>query len=62
MLEAEYMCQWCGRNVSISIDPAGGRTQELIEDCEMCCRPNILHVTVELDDRGVSIDSQREND
>lgn len=62
MLDAVYICQWCGRNVEISIDPAGGRTQEWIEDCEMCCRPNVLNITVGTDGRDVIIDAKREND
>lgn len=62
MLDAVYMCQWCGREVEISVDPSGGRSQEWIEDCEMCCRPNVLVITVANDGENVSIDSRREND
>lgn len=62
MLDAIYTCQWCGRDVAISVDPAGGRMQEWIEDCEMCCRPNILNITIERNGHEVTIDSRREND
>ena len=36
--EALVTCPHCGETTSISLDPAGGRTQDYVEDCEVCCR------------------------
>ena len=36
--EALVTCPHCGETTSISLDPAGGRTQDYLEDCEVCCR------------------------
>ena len=37
--EAGVVCPHCGAAVSITLDPAGGRVQEYVEDCEVCCKP-----------------------
>jgi len=42
--ETEVECPYCGEIVEITLDPAGGASQEYIEDCEVCCQP--WHVQV----------------
>jgi transposase-like protein len=37
--EAEVNCPHCGETLTIALDPAGGRSQDYVEDCEVCCRP-----------------------
>jgi hypothetical protein len=37
--EADVTCPHCGATVSLTLDPAGGRAQDYVEDCEVCCRP-----------------------
>lgn len=37
--EAEVTCPHCGVTVTIALDAAGGRAQQYVEDCEVCCRP-----------------------
>ncbi|MDA1080331.1 MAG: CPXCG motif-containing cysteine-rich protein [Gemmatimonadetes bacterium] len=39
-------CPYCGEFVEITLDSAGGRVQNYVEDCEVCCRP--WNVTVHL--------------
>ena len=36
---AEVSCPYCGQTVEIILDPGGGRSQDYVEDCEVCCRP-----------------------
>lgn len=36
--EAEAACPHCGATLSLALDPAGGRAQDYVEDCEVCCR------------------------
>ena len=48
--EASYVCDWCGEEIVVPLDVSGGSRQEYVEDCPVCCRPNI--VTVELDEDG----------
>ena len=50
MNEAEYICDHCGEEIVIPIDPAAGSSQRYVEDCPVCCNPNVIHV--EVDDEG----------
>ncbi|MEM9411136.1 MAG: CPXCG motif-containing cysteine-rich protein [Planctomycetota bacterium] len=48
--EAEYICESCGEQIVIPIDWTAGEHQEYVEDCPVCCHPNLIHV--EIDERG----------
>lgn len=48
--EAEVVCPYCAETNLIAIDPLGGHAQEYIEDCQVCCRP--CRVQVSLDDEN----------
>jgi Cysteine-rich CPXCG len=48
--EATYVCDSCGEEIVFPIDLSAGSEQEYVEDCPVCCRPNVLHV--EIDDSG----------
>ena len=57
--EAAYVCDACGEEIVIPIDVSQGTTQEYVEDCPVCCRPNVIHV--EFDDlREVRVWAERE--
>jgi hypothetical protein len=44
MMVGEYHCAVCGEVNETLIDQTGGTQQEFIEDCCVCCRPNVLRV------------------
>jgi len=48
--EAAYVCGACGEQIVVPIDPSAGTSQRYVEDCPVCCRPNVI--VVELDDDG----------
>jgi hypothetical protein len=48
--DASYICDACGEEIVIPIDVAAGSEQEYVEDCPVCCRPNVVHV--EIDEQG----------
>lgn len=48
--EASYVCDACGEEIVIPVDPSAGDSQEYVEDCPVCCRANV--VRVELDAAG----------
>ncbi len=57
--EAAYTCPSCGEEIVIPIDLAAGESQEYVEDCPVCCRPNVIRVQV--DRRGrVSVSAEEE--
>ena len=42
--EAAYVCPHCGEQIVIPIDPSGGPDQQYVEDCPVCCNPNVIHL------------------
>ena len=48
--ETTYVCDACGEEIVIPLDLSQGTSQEFVEDCPVCCRPNVVHV--EIDERG----------
>ncbi len=47
-----YICDSCGEEVSIPVEFTAGDSQEFVEDCPVCCRPNVIRV--EIDSEGES--------
>lgn len=48
--EAEYSCAWCGEINHTFVDPSQGDQQRYVEDCQVCCHPNILEIFKAEDD------------
>ncbi len=48
--DATYVCDACGEEIVVPVDLSAGESQEYVEDCPVCCRPNIIHV--EIDEGG----------
>tara|TARA_R110002049_G_scaffold2750_8_gene22129 strand:- start:36520 stop:36711 length:192 start_codon:yes stop_codon:yes gene_type:complete len=42
--EGVYVCDGCGEEIVIPLDPGEGRSQSYVEDCPVCCRPSVIHV------------------
>ena len=39
-----YVCPACGESIEVRVDPSAGSFQEYVEDCPVCCRPNVLRI------------------
>ena len=50
MRRVTYGCAFCGEENELTVDPSAGRRQTFTEDCTVCCRPNLISLT--LDDEG----------
>jgi hypothetical protein len=37
--ETTVFCPYCGEPNHIALDPSGGRSQDYVEDCQVCCQP-----------------------
>ena len=44
--EASYVCDSCGEKIVVPVDLSAGHEQEYVEDCPVCCRPNLIHVEI----------------
>jgi len=42
--EASFQCAGCGQWNSTTVDESGGRRQTYVEDCQVCCRANVLQI------------------
>ena len=59
-IEHTIRCPYCDESISILVDTSLPN-QNYVEDCQVCCRPMVLDVTV--DDAGdVSVHVAGEND
>ena len=47
--EASYVCEACGEAIVVPVDMSAGAAQAYVEDCPVCCRPNVIHVEVDAD-------------
>ncbi len=45
--EATYVCDACGEEIVVPVDLSAGESQEYVEDCPVCCRPNVIDVEIE---------------
>ena len=54
-------CPYCGALNAITIDPSGGASQSYVEDCQVCCRPWEVQVTID-EDGKVGIELSTENE
>jgi hypothetical protein len=46
VIPVNYQCAFCGRNNEILVDPTVGSKQSYTEDCEICCTPDLLTVSI----------------
>ncbi|HIF33974.1 MAG TPA: CPXCG motif-containing cysteine-rich protein [Planctomycetes bacterium] len=44
--EASYICKYCGEDIVVPIDWSAGSSQQYVEDCSVCCNPNIIHIQI----------------
>ncbi|APZ92535.1 CPXCG motif-containing cysteine-rich protein [Fuerstiella marisgermanici] len=57
--ESSYVCESCGEDIVIPVDLTAGHSQEYVEDCPVCCCPNVIRLDV--DDEGhVSVSATAE--
>jgi DNA replicative helicase MCM subunit Mcm2 (Cdc46/Mcm family) len=47
--EATYICDSCGEEIVVPVDLTEGSSQQYVEDCPVCCNPNVIHVDVDED-------------
>ena len=57
---ATYPCAFCGEPNEVDVDLSAGRRQTYVEDCQVCCRPNVL--AVRFDEEGqVTVEAEPES-
>lgn len=43
-MESAFQCAGCGQWNSTTVDESAGSRQNYVEDCQVCCKPNVLRI------------------
>lgn len=57
---ATFRCAFCGDVNVVDVDISGDPRQSYVEDCQVCCRPNLLRVRFDPDGTA-RVDSEPES-
>ena len=44
-MQAGFQCAGCGEWNETVVDDSAGLRQAYVEDCQVCCKPNLLHIS-----------------
>ncbi|PSB04426.1 CPXCG motif-containing cysteine-rich protein [Merismopedia glauca] len=58
---AEYICAYCGETNLTFVDLSAGTQQSYVEDCQVCCQPNVLFIYLDEDTLEIEINSEPES-
>mgnify|MGYP001950339165 CR=1 FL=1 len=56
----DLQCPYCGEWIDVALDPSVD-VQQYVEDCQVCCQPILLDVTVDADGQ-VALAARREGE
>ena len=59
-MDSTFTCTFCFEENSVFVDPEGGNMQRYVEDCQVCCRPNVLSIYWDEGNEEYVIDSEPE--
>jgi len=51
-IQCTFVCAYCFEENETMVDGSGAPSQHYVEDCQVCCRPNLL--TIIIDPEGES--------
>ena len=60
-MEVTVQSPCCGESLDLWVDETGGSSQKYVEDCQVCCQPMEVFVSVE-EDEECSVSVQRLDD
>ncbi|HUX82047.1 MAG TPA: CPXCG motif-containing cysteine-rich protein [Halothiobacillus sp.] len=55
--EVSVQCPYCWETISLLLDASAG-AQNYVEDCSVCCRPIIVHVSFLFDEPEVWVEPE----
>lgn len=55
-----YVCGGCGEWNETTVDESAGSRQNYVEDCQVCCKPNLLSVRWDAGAGEFAIDAELE--
>ena len=61
MYASSYQCAGCFEWIETTVDESGGSRQQYVEDCQVCCKPNVLTVRWDASERTFGITAELES-
>ena len=58
---SEYICAYCGESNLTFVDLSAGSQQSYVEDCQVCCQPNVLFLVIDEETLDIEISSEPES-
>jgi len=55
-----YQCGYCGEENETFVDPSAGMEQTYVEDCSVCCRPNVIKLSIDESSNALRIEVEFE--
>jgi hypothetical protein len=59
-MDSRFQCAACGEWNVTNVDESAGRSQAYVEDCRVCCKPNLLHISYDPAQREFVIQAELE--
>ena len=59
-MDAGFQCAGCGEWNETTVDESVGRRQRYLEDCQICCKPNILSIEYDPEEKRFRISAELE--
>ncbi|MDZ7269215.1 MAG: CPXCG motif-containing cysteine-rich protein [candidate division KSB1 bacterium] len=55
-----WYCTRCGEANETLVDPSAGLKQEYVEDCAVCCRPNVIFINIDAESLRLTLRNELE--
>ena len=55
-----FRCAWCLELNEIYVDISAGAHQVFTEDCQVCCRPNVIYIHIDEETPRVEVTNEAE--
>jgi hypothetical protein len=59
-MESGFQCAGCGEWNVTTVDDSAGRRQSYVEDCQICCKPNLRQIEYDLAQQAFVIRAELE--
>ena len=56
-----FQCAGCGEWNETVVDESAGSRQSYVEDCQVCCKPNVLQIFWDVSDEEYGIQAELES-
>ncbi len=60
-MPSDFQCAYCGEWNTTEVDESAGNVQRYVEDCQVCCQPNVLQVSFDRQEESFTIRTERES-